>query len=483
MNISLDLIVMLAIFVSTIILCLIQKPYLSIVFLATLYLSKAFLYRLLYYTDLSALCNQDLQDIFWKFPGFLLSISGVFILVRRFLLRHFSAMDKCIFIYIIIILLYSLFPGVSFAQRAEALYRQVFCGVAFVFVGATINKTNHHTDQIILVFLTYGLMATLYGYFQYFFGFPMFEKMWLINELADKYTNWRIDPDQTMGIWWLSPNSVRLMSFSSNEMDFTFPLIAVWLFCLFNSSSRAFSGRFTKILFIAFLVLFPTLLLLSLKRSAFAMIVVGFIAGLYHIKTRSLRGRIIGKKFLLFVFLIGVVPIGYISLSQKHDLKVQRFHELLNPFTARSVQARIRTHWSDSLDLIIKNPIGYGTGSATTTTFSRGNYTAGQLIGPHNEILFHLVERGVVGLSTFVLLFVFMVRISYRHRMDSSLCFVSAALFSILVSYLAQGMFNLPISMGGTSAIFWILVGILLGKLEFPHRFKDPLYENRTAFP
>lgn len=170
------------------------------------------------------------------------------------------------------------------------------------------------------------------------------------------------------------------------------------------------------------------------------------------------------KKNIIYLGTIGVLAL--IPVVMKWDAIVNRILSLQNIFN----NAENSIEWRKSLikgclNIFLDNPI-IGTGLNTfSQVFSLYQEKAGYFsINPHNYYLQLLAETGMIGFSTFIILVISILYMSFKAFRNSESIFkgISLGLFVSIISSLLHISVDIEWSVASIPILFWIEVGCLI---------------------
>lgn len=170
------------------------------------------------------------------------------------------------------------------------------------------------------------------------------------------------------------------------------------------------------------------------------------------------------KKNIIYLGTIGVIAL--IPVIIKWEAIVNRILSLQNIFNS----AENSIEWRKSLirgafNIFLDNPI-IGTGLNTfSQVFSLYQEKAGYYsINPHNYYLQLLAETGMIGFSTFVILVISILYMSFKAFRNSESIFkgISLGLFVSIISSLLHIAVDIDWSVSSIPILFWIEVGCLI---------------------
>nr|MBC8360103.1 O-antigen ligase family protein [Candidatus Desulfatibia profunda] len=251
----------------------------------------------------------------------------------------------------------------------------------------------------------------------------------------------------------------KLFSMSGGSYNLFYPL-AFFFIIFFNIRNDVKQNLTNRILLYIFFVLLFVLLSLGIERTPIAMIVIG-IAG-SRINFASNKKIMKGLLPLLTVIIGAIIILKLVSpiLAQVGDRRFLRISELSNPLEAETVHSRMDIQWRDAIGYIIESKglgAGVGTGSNVVT---RANINAFHY-GAHNMFLKIILETGLIGLISFLLLIwktgYYLIRIDRLSSNDFERR-LSRALLGGIAAIFAAGIFNIPLDYH-LGIFFWFLVG------------------------
>jgi O-antigen ligase len=211
------------------------------------------------------------------------------------------------------------------------------------------------------------------------------------------------------------------------------------------------------------IVLIATAILLTRERTPIAMIGVGVVV-LMVLRFYPSYSRI----FLVIGLVVTLLAVStFIQANRSFvirllggDLASIRLVELANPFQANTVVWRIDVKWIPALQMMDRNPIGYGLGA---TRYSRVNRDGNLLIAPHNTFLEIGLETGIPGLLLFFFIGLEFMRWTFilksQCRPIRSIRFMPDALLAVFTSALACALVS-TVLLDTASLLVWLIIGI-----------------------
>lgn len=293
----------------------------------------------------------------------------------------------------------------------------------------------------------YSIIASLYSFYQVYFGLPAWDEYWFKYQGLSFFGN------------WFQGKQLRAFGFTSGFQENYIVIAGILIFLLLLIRNN------TK--YLIFSIASYTLLnIFSVSRAAIAMMVIG----LYFVLTsRHLQSR----RVLLYAT---ILPVLYLLLLTAQPFLIQtgridliRFAEMTNPFEADTVAGKGQRLylWHIYFQNLIKEPIGVGMGNLSQSFYIRMSATS--WLAPHNNFLQIGIGYSWLGLICFIITLAYMFISSFRKVMDQSeINFnkdIAAIKIGILASWIAGAMFN-NVFTGHMAKIFWLFMGIKIFEAE-----------------
>lgn len=219
---------------------------------------------------------------------------------------------------------------------------------------------------------------------------------------------------------------------------------------LFFSASFGFIAILTTRHYLGYITLGLSIIILLLTGSrAYFLALIGFIASCLIMKSNG--GLRLIKNLALFTTLsIAILLLGWSIAPDILNTQVDRFQELLVSPEDEVNSANSRfVLWAIAINDFLQNPllgIGYGGFNPNLGGFFDG------ITDPHNALLQIMGQGGIIGLTSFGLLF---YNYGKLRRLNSNLM-AGKYISSILIFYIIAGMFGI-IWVRGDGHIFWML--------------------------
>jgi len=344
----------------------------------------------------------------------------------------------------------SVMLGLGGFERNVLPNMMVLLTASFVFADILDAK------KLLKALILLGLASCVYGIGQYFPGLYPWEKGWILNvAFKESSAGWL-----TTGLRGVE---FRLFSFFFNYMDFTFSNALI--FTLAISFGTELEGMWKKVR-ILYIILWFIVLLLSLERMPLLMSIVAMAAVYYLNSEKRTRKRIVWKVATLLTLLLLTLSLASPYLKSTGADKLIRLAELANPFAAASIEDRMFSNWTPTLQTITANPLGVGIGYGSQT---RANSIAARSdfwVEPHNELLQKTLETGIFGGIIFLLLGISVFRDglrlsrSYGPEKRLGIGFVAGT-----IGFWLCGMVNVPFS-GSSGLLYWTIAGVVLSLSE-----------------
>jgi O-antigen ligase len=349
------------------------------------------------------------------------------------------------FLYAIVYLLAtatSMSPYISFwglSTRHGTI--TILCQVLFFLLLTTAVRSRVQVERIITALLLGSVPVALYGWVQY------------LGLDALKWSTSSISPVlSTLG------RSLFLGSYLAMVIPFTLSRIV---------AGRS-KGRPYPLPYILILILQITCLLFTMARGAW----LGFL-GACLLFLGLLAYRNWSRKLLLIA--ITVLITGSCLFMALNRSKIFLPPDYAKELSATQVvQGRLSsnnfrlTGWRYTLALVPQRYLlGYGPETFTTafeTYYPRASYPQLTMLhywDPHNMILSHLVETGLLGLLTFSWLLVRFYKttlVAFRRSREWPLEVTAAAILSSATAFIIQAQFNPNVIV--LTALFWLLLAL-----------------------
>lgn len=166
------------------------------------------------------------------------------------------------------------------------------------------------------------------------------------------------------------------------------------------------------------------------------------------------------KKYGLKRFLFTSIVLSFLIL-----LIFYLIYSINTQFVFRDYDVERVYLWQSTIKMILDYPI-FGIGGGEFKHYYISNYISPfakeNLTSPHNIFLYFLVERGIVGGGTFILLFVTQLYILYKHLFDKNkiVNIWAVAGFVSVLGMGIHGMVDTQITMRTYSLMYWLLYGL-----------------------
>ncbi len=372
---------------------------------------------------------------------------------QRYRIRK-SWLDVVVSVYLLLCTLYVL--NLFYVEPLVTIYgwRWVCIPIFMYYIGRAIAGKPGMIDQVNKYMIVLLLLQAGYGAYQALAGYPSFEQAWVQALTAGQST---MAVEASMFI----AGKARIPALTEGHTSSGFLIPVLFLWALFIPSSTL-SKRWRILRRLALLcgLLF---LAFSNERSAIGMAGVG-IGLVIFLRTRRRLG--IGVFFvsipllILMIWSLSKVDPATIPWSEDTIVK-RRLLELLNPFRSGTFAGRMTEYWPLYWRQFLDNPLGYGLGSFHATSATRGSEWGRS---PHNMYLQVLLETGVMGLITFVAIWIGFFANIYMYSKSRFPIFSKGLVFSAaaaFVAFAAIGMANQPIETFPLALHFWFLMGIV----------------------
>lgn len=369
-----------------------------------------------------------------------------------------TSLDKYILAFIVINIIQIFNPAKSILVGIYGA-RSVLLPIGMYFLASHYFKSKNDIKKFLYVVIICSIIDISYGLYQYFIGFPFFDKIYL-NDFPSI---------QTQMIWpsWRGYEGFhKLFSVSGGSYNLFYPL-AFFAIILINLNSRYFGPKM-KVLKYAFIFLLIILLSLGVERAPIGMIAIGIVFSCLEFKSAKKFSKRAILSFLVIVMIFMAFNFLKEPLLKTGRFEFHRLAELSNPLEVGTVKVRQTTQWPKVVSTIKHNPFGTGLGTGTRTTQTEREHALIEL--PHNWYLKILMETGFTGFFIFILLTVKIIKefILYLRKTENPIYKgLIKGLLSGTVAILAIGFFNIPLGYH-LGIFFWFLVGLvpLLPKLE-----------------
>ncbi|MBR4030868.1 MAG: O-antigen ligase family protein, partial [Clostridia bacterium] len=306
--------------------------------------------------------------------------------------------------------------------------KSVMVYIAFMLVYYLIVRLINSKEKLVKAFslLTVAsLVCSLYGIYQYFN--PAELQVWQDSEM-------------------FSEISGRIVSFFENPNVYGEYLILIIMInvALFATLKRPLLKICTLIL----LALSGLCMILTYSRGCWIGIALAVALFLF----------IYSKKVFLLFAVLGVV--GLFFLPESVMTRLLSIGNLADSSTSYRVYI-----WQGTMNMLKDfwvTGIGVGT-SAFNHVYPIYAFGAISAPHPHNLYLLLLSEMGILGLLVFVVLMIMMLKklfVTANKSKDKTISAYSAALFSALVGFLVQGIFDNVWYNYRVFLLFWIIVGL-----------------------
>lgn len=317
--------------------------------------------------------------------------------------------------------------------------------VSLFFIGFIYLKTIKDTgffDYLIKILLLVNLFILLYGLGERYFNFPV------IITQNEEYS-------KGIALRWTSGSHVN-STFAghydlASYLVLTMPLFITAFFVYKDKISKLIlavsvgfgfwllSVAVSRISIIAFLT--ATTLSLFLMKKYKELIVVSLISLIIFGFSSDLRAR--------YGNIIEVVKDKISSVTTVYAGEKEVFED-------RSTSIRLAVEWPRAMRAFYKNPI-LGTGYSSIT------------LATDNDYLRALGETGILGLMSFVLIFISLFKAISKYLLDTNIdSAIIASFIGSTVGILVTALFIDIFEASKFATIYWLLAGLVVGKISKP---------------
>ncbi len=228
--------------------------------------------------------------------------------------------------------------------------------------------------------------------------------------------------------FFTTPNAIGL---------YVAPIIPLMFYGLKDSEKKKY--------YIVILALALVSIGLSFSEGALVALAIGVLVALFMLGHKKIVDRIVG---LIVIGLFLIMPLRQNLL-----------------FQSRSGHNRL-VIWGYTWNYLVESPKNFVFGAGIAQWFERVQKPVNDfkkiepLIYPHNIFLNFWSEIGLFGVVSFVGLYAWMLKISFRFYSKEK--FIAVALFSALVIFLVHGLVDVPYFKNDLSFLWWLLVATII---------------------
>ncbi len=306
----------------------------------------------------------------------------------------FHLLDKMIIAYFGYIFLYAMLPfgGYSLTEKLIALKNIAFFPLIY-FTGRFIDPQQINLNRIFQYICVVALPAAIiviwegitYTHFQTFTGYADYMFYFFGQEPSGHYgLSWTFEAE--------NDGLKRFASFFANPLDHASGTLAAVSAILALATTDTNKVKLNRFLLIAFLCTL-TCIILALSRASFVSYFI--ILYIYSIVTR--------KTLWLRYFHYGAAVCIIIVFSFMNGDIYQFIINTIN--FSNSSSAYHVLAWLEGIQAIATNPLGLGLG-----TSGRISAMLGTNIGGENQLIIIAVQAGLVALSLFIFIYVYLMR-------------------------------------------------------------------------
>lgn len=228
-----------------------------------------------------------------------------------------------------------------------------------------------------------------------------------------------------------------------------------------------------RIVFMTISLVLAYFILLSLRRTSSQAALIAAILGVYFfVVFRSIHISL----WLTSLLILLLLPVGFVIRDQLSPVSFE---------TERAVEGRLGI-WIGSLYLVEDSPItGVGVGnyataikkhpiyaryipSAATPEIMEDYYLLTKTDHAHNLYLHWIVEMGIpIGLIYILLAFT-VLHLAVKTALNKD--WVAAVICAAYITILANALFDMPLWASRPTLLFWIVMGMVTGYSQQPHR-------------
>lgn len=363
-----------------------------------------------------------------------------FLTLNEMMLRRLriSFLDVMVFLFIALAaaqMFNTYVPDFSIAM--EGFRFTAYQGVGF-FIARFIMKSKKQIKQLMLVTCYSATLVAFYGIKQFF----------LPASIDLRVTQYLPGSTPVYYMGGTMFNQMRAFSTMSGpfHLGIYIVLVMLLLLCLFQCYKR-------RIVLVGVMIAMVVTLLLNATRSNW----IGLIGGLFcYLFLQIMEKRIVLSLRVLISVCASLIAIFVVLRALPYFPSVYEYIlSVVNIAENPHLVGRIAS-WEDTfLPLVLKNPFGYGTGTALDTFM---------IYITHNWYVKIAIEMGLLGLTLFVAIllssFILGLR-TYRKLRDNFLKMTNVWILSFIVAISVVGL-GVPIfDVYPANLYFWFLVGLM----------------------
>ncbi len=342
----------------------------------------------------------------------------------------------------------SLLTSVNFLVSIKLIVARLWCIVPLTLFGALFFYKKENTINFMLAFATGFTLIFFYTTYRHF-----------TNNFSQQSGTWAMTP-------FFSDHTIY-----GAIASFLFMLLLV----LFWFRKMLFKGLFSLPLMLL-IVVTGLALMLSYSRAAWISIVAGLIFLLLIYLKTTFKSLVILSGLTVLIVAINFNPIIK-KLKTNKAVSGKTFEQDIQSVTNISnddSNTERLNRWQAGLRMFKDKPItGYGPG---TYRFQYSGYqrahemtyissTEGEKGGIHSEYLNPLVETGIPGFVSFIVLIFLFLKAGFKciyQQKDKTISVLALALTCGMVTYLVHGLFNNFLDQDKAAILFWSVIGMML---------------------
>ncbi|MBU1178628.1 O-antigen ligase family protein [Patescibacteria group bacterium] len=393
------------------------------------------------------------EHIYKIYPLDILTImavsSFVFYVIRRPDVRlKISPVGVAILLFVVlcaVAAIYGVATGGEFSV-AFSTFKNFGLYAIFFFITINVIRSRQQLERLIKVFVFTGVVLFFFVFFGAIRGYGLWTEF---------------TPLSTAGARLLAPTHAFYLSIS-----------LLLLFNLFAYKKNYFGNLTVLVIFIQLLGVLG-----SLSRHLWVSLAVGIVLSfilLPKLNKKSLL-RILATQFLLLIIVLSVYTwFSFIVYEQAPTIitdfsrvTVDRLQSFTEYFEDKSATFRLFA-WQEAWESFAASPL-IGTGFGHKLTFDYYGYpTRIEVRDLHNDIVGIGVQMGVLGLVSFFLVNILIIRNSYRtwrqkrKNEQSYLPPFLLGLFACYVMFLINANFGVYFDLNLLVIFFWVVVGALV---------------------
>ena len=361
-------------------------------------------------------------------------------------------------------------PANTVINGLAGLERNILPNMLIFLTASFIFRSQSDLQKLVKVMMLVGVASCLYAVGQYINGAYPWELPWLQQvEFKDSFRS------LTVGLRGIE---LRVFSLFYGYMDFTFTNVLIFAMAISCGRSWSLGWRRVRVVYV---VAWFIILLLTLERMPMLMSLVAAVVTYYYQGNALRRRVVIGSTAVVVSVLIIGLNLSGSYLKSTGVAKLIRIAELANPFAAGSIQDRVNTNWTPTLDLIETHPLGVGIGYGSYTIASGSVASTGLWMGPHNELLQKALETGLPGAMLFLLLLISMIQDARTANGSGGILrLFGSGMLATSVAFWICAIVNLPFC-GAPGLAYWTFAGAMIGVLsrrQFPAKLPSRLHES-----